>query len=194
VRYALLILLFPSFCWSGFRTDYLTVTSSATLPRVAISTITWADGTTSTTTASSSSSGVCGNSGDVQVNFNGSCSGVGGGVTGSVTGGVSSIGINNGIITSATGNGDNLFVSTFSATDLNGFKMYMSSGSIGAASAVTITIPGTTQLWFPMVSESETVNTAVVSIRVKNITANSYQIYNSDAINAKAYITSVMAK
>lgn len=117
--------------------------------------------------------------------------------------GISSLTISNGILTLSSASVSytalssstiNPFVSTFSATDLNGFKIYASSGAIAANTAITITIPGTTQLWFPQATEIETTNTAVVSIRVKNITATSYQVYNADAINAKAYVTSVFGR
>lgn len=82
----------------------------------------------------------------------------------------------------------NPFVSTFSATDLNGFKIYASSGSIGANTSITLTIPNTTQIWFPLCTELEGTNTAVLSVRVKSITSNSWIVYNADAINAKNYI------
>ena len=134
----------------------------------------------------------CGNSGDVQINFNGICGGVGGGLSGSATGGTSSFGFNNGIITSVTDG--SLFVSTFSATELNGFKIYASSGSIAANTSITITIPGTTEIWFPIATELEGVNTSATSIRIKSLSPASYVIYNADALNAKNYITWCFAK
>ncbi len=88
----------------------------------------------------------------------------------------------------------NTFVSTFSVTDMNGTKIYASSGTIAANTSITVTIPGTTQIFFPIVVEKETVNTAVVSVRVKSISAGSYILYNADAINAKDYVTWVFGK
>lgn len=88
----------------------------------------------------------------------------------------------------------NLFVSTISAANLNNFKIYSSSGAILANTSVTITIPGTTQIWFPMVSELEGVNTIACSVRIKSIGASSYVIYNADALNDKNYVTWVYAK
>lgn len=88
----------------------------------------------------------------------------------------------------------NPFVSTFSATDLNGFKLYASSGQIAASTSLTISIPGISQIWFPVVSELETVNTAVISVRIKSITSSDFVIYNADAINAKNYIYHVLGK
>lgn len=88
----------------------------------------------------------------------------------------------------------NLFVSTFSATALNHFKIYASTGSIGSNTSVPITIPGTTEIWFPIVTELEGVDTAAVSVRVKAVFPSSYTIYNADVLNAKNYITWVFAK
>lgn len=58
----------------------------------------------------------CGNSGDVQTNFNGACAGVGGGLTGSASNGISSIGLNNGIITSINGNDESVIYSSMSVS------------------------------------------------------------------------------
>lgn len=91
-------------------------------------------------------------------------------------------------------NNKGIFVSTFSATALTGFSIYASSGAIAANTSVTITIPNTTEIWFPMVSELEGVNTAACSIRIKTIAASSYVIYNADVINAKNYVTTCFAK
>lgn len=89
---------------------------------------------------------------------------------------------------------NHIFVSTFNSTALDGFKIYASTGAIAANTSITITIPGTTQIWFPLVSELEGVNTVAVSVRIKSVAASSYVIYNADALNAKNYSTWVFAR
>ena len=87
-----------------------------------------------------------------------------------------------------------VFISTFSATALNGFSIYASSGSIAANTEITMTPAGITSIWFPMVSELEGINTAATSIRIKSIGTNSYVIYNSDVLNDKNYVTWVFGR
>ena len=92
-----------NYLWNPFTGTEQYVTSLDTTSiqgsGVIISTINSGVLITSTATASSFP---CGNSGDVQINFNGTCGGIGSGLTGSQSGGVSTIGFNNGIITSVS--------------------------------------------------------------------------------------------
>lgn len=93
-----------------------------------------------------------------------------------------------------TVSGTNIFVSTFSSTALQGFRIYASSGAIAANATVSITLPNVTQIWFPLVSELEGVNTAATSIRIKDIFISSYTIYNADVLNNKNYLTWAFGK
>lgn len=87
-----------------------------------------------------------------------------------------------------------LFVSTFNATQLNGYKIYASTGAIAANTTVAISMPNVANIFAPIVSELEGVNTAACSIRIKNIFTSSYTIYNADVLNAKNYTTWTFGK
>ncbi len=86
----------------------------------------------------------CGNSGDVQINFNGSCGGIGGGITGNATGGISSISVNNGIVTAvATGlpsGNTNYIQNSISPTSaIQQFVVSTGTFQIDSSTSITIT-------------------------------------------------------
>lgn len=89
--------------------------------------------------------------------------------------------------------GQGIFISTWS----NYTVMRVSSGSIAANTTLTITAAnlGLSSIGIPVCGELEDVNTAGTSIRVKDtLSTTSYQVYNSDIVNAKKFTCVVVGK
>ncbi len=99
-------------------------------------------------------------------------------------------------VTTYTVDGKSLFQSTYTANFCDGCVLYFSSGSIPAATSITVSITGVSTFLIPVCSEYEGVNTAVTSVRLKSIAADrsSFVIYNADAINEKKFVCVVAWK
>jgi len=88
--------------------------------------------------------------------------------------------------------GASLFISSFVATQYDGFSLCITSGAIAANTSLTIntaSFPGIVLFGTPFCVEHEDVNTSGTSVRVKSITADltSFVVFNADAINAKKF-------
>lgn len=83
----------------------------------------------------------------------------------------------------------NIFISTQSHGDLVGARIYASAGTINASSTVTISVPGVSGLFLPLVSEAFDSIASTVSVRIQNIYTSSYTIFNADITNNKSYVT-----
>lgn len=84
-----------------------------------------------------------------------------------------------------------IFRSTWSATAMNGFTLTYTTGSIAANTSITITATnlGGSSLWGPLCSEVEDVNTATLTVRLKDLTGipSNFVVFNADLTQAKRF-------
>lgn len=119
---------------------------------------------------------------------------------GSITVRDGSSGIGGGISASSyTVRGTPIISSTWSVRAYEGFMMLVTSGSIAANTTITINTTdagiGMSAFGIPICAEMEDVNTAGTSIRLKDtLSATSFQVYNSDIVNAKKFTCHIPAR